>query len=123
MFTYKYSPKANIQQFKKAQQYLEHTLNLKSIREVVDVDGSRIQSYKFRGRDLFVILDVDFDSIIVKSEIDIPAFPRRRWNRKLVGSTKPTSGKTRKEKSLAMTKSHETRVKRSRLNQLRSASD
>ena len=123
MFTYKYSPRANIQQFKKAQQYLEHTLNLKAIREVVDVDGSRVKCYKFNGKDLFVILDVDFDSIIVKSEINIPAFLRRPRIRKLVGSTKLTSVKARKEESSPMAKPHETWTKRPRLSQLRSVSD
>lgn len=123
MFTYKYSPKANVQQFKKAQQHLERILNLKAINEIVDVDGSRIKCYKFNGKDLFVILDVDFDSIIVKSEISIPAFLRRPRIRKPVGSNKSISLKARKEESSPMAKPHETWTKRPRLSQLRSVSD
>ena len=123
MFTYKISPKANVQQFKKVQRYLEDNLDVKAMKELVDVDGSRVKCYKFNGKDLFVVLDVDFDSIIVRSEINIRSFLRRPRSRRHVGINKPTSVRARKEDSSAMTKSRETWAKRTRFYQLKTVSD
>ncbi len=75
MFTYKCFPKATVQLFKKAQAQVEKNLDIRATREVLDVDGSRILCYKFNGQDLFVILDVEVDSVVVKSELEIPNFP------------------------------------------------
>lgn len=72
MFTYKCFPKATVQLFKKAQEQLEEKLDIRASREVLDVDGSRILCYKFHGSDLFVVLDVDVDSIVIESELEIP---------------------------------------------------
>lgn len=124
MFTYQCFPKANVQQFKKAQEQLEKELDIKATREVVDVDGSRIQCYKFRGRDLFVVLDVDFDSIIVKSELEIPnIFCKGSANKKAGDSTESPCIKPKRVASPHMAKSRKTPDKRVSVNQLSSVLD
>lgn len=71
MYTYKVYPRAKASLFKKTYQALEKALGLKNGKELLDVDGSGVKSYTYRGRDLFVIFDVDYDAIFVRSDLDI----------------------------------------------------
>ena len=71
MNTYKIYPRAKVSLFKKTYQTLEKVLGLKNGKEFIDVDGSGVKSYQYHGKDLFVILDVDYDAIIIRTELDI----------------------------------------------------
>ncbi|NMA11633.1 MAG: hypothetical protein GX933_00400 [Chloroflexi bacterium] len=71
MNTYKIHPKAEKNVFRKVCSTLEQVLSLKGGKEIIDVDGSGIKCYKYRGRDVCVILDIDYDAVVVKSELDI----------------------------------------------------
>lgn len=71
MFTYTIYPEANASLFRKTYKALEKILNLKTGKEIVDVDGSGIKAYKYFGNDLFVICDFELEEVIVKSDISI----------------------------------------------------
>ncbi len=71
MFTYMIYPEAKVSLFKKTYKALEKILNLKTGKEIVDVDGSGIKAYKYYGKDLFVICDFELEEVIVKSDINI----------------------------------------------------
>ncbi len=72
IYDYTIFPGNSPQKFKEFCENLEKTIpHLHKDKLLIDVDGSTIQSYKYKGKDIDVYDDYDVGAVYVKSEINL----------------------------------------------------
>lgn len=75
MYRYNICSAADEKVFSKQCIAIEKKLNdLKKIELLIDVDGSKIQKYEFRGESIKVVNSIYTDEVYVESSVDIKPF-------------------------------------------------
>ena len=72
MFDYNIHPDNNVKEFKNACKKIEQAFPKATKQKLlIDVDGSTIQTYTEKGKDIDVYDDYEVGAVYIKSEIDL----------------------------------------------------
>jgi hypothetical protein len=72
MFEYNVFPNNSTFEFEKACQKIEHIFPKADKKDIlIDVDGTKIQTYTYNGKDIDVYDDYDVGAVFIKSEMEL----------------------------------------------------